>query len=185
MTSGERTDTDGCTVRRVHADEWREARRLRLQALADPAAPVAFLETRQGASSRPDAFWQDRTRVASRGDGVVQVVAVADDGTWVGTVTGLLEEVGSGDVAGGDVEHRQVHLVAVYLDPVHRGRGLLGRLVDEAVAWARERGADRVRLFVHADNPRAQAAYRRLGFATTGRGFTSEAGPELEMVLVR
>jgi ribosomal protein S18 acetylase RimI-like enzyme len=159
----------GCTVRRVRADEWREARALRLEALADPAAPVAFLET----------------RTAAQGDGVVQVVAVSDDGVWVGTVTGLLEEVGTGDVAGGDVERRQVHLVAVYLDPAHRGRGLLGRLVDEAVAWAGERGADGVRLFVHTDNPRAQAAYRRLGFTETGRGFTSETGQELEMVLTR
>jgi ribosomal protein S18 acetylase RimI-like enzyme len=185
VRSGERTDTERYTVRRVRADEWREARDLRLEALADPAAPVAFLETRETASARPDAFWQDRTRTAARGDGVVQVVAVADDGTWVGTVTGLLEEAGSGDVAGGDVERRQVHLVAVYLDPAHRGRGLLGRLVDEAVAWGRERGAEQVRLFVHRDNPRARAAYRRLGFARTGRGFTSETGRELEMVLAR
>jgi ribosomal protein S18 acetylase RimI-like enzyme len=74
-----------------------------------------------------------------------------------------------------------VHLVAVYVSPEHRGRGLLGRLVDEAIAWARGRDAGHARLFVHVNNPRAQAAYRRLGFALTGRGFTSDAGEELEM----
>ncbi len=173
---------DGYVVRRVGADEWPQARALRLEALADPAAPVAFLETLERASARPGDFWRLRTRHAAQGEEAVQVVAVArDGGRWVGTVTCLLEEPGSGDVAGDAVERRQVHLVAVYVSPEHRGRGVLGRLVDEALAWARWRGAGRARLFVHVDNPRAQAAYRRLGFVLTGRGFTSDAGEELEM----
>lgn len=169
-------------VRRVRAEEWPQARALRLEALADPAAPVAFLETLADAQERPDEFWRLRARDAARGDAVVQVVAVArENGHWVGTVTGLLEEPGNQDVAGRVVERRQVHLVAVYVNPEHRGRGLLGRLADEALAWARGRGVERARLFVHVDNPRAQAAYGRLGFAPTGQSFTGEAGEELEM----
>lgn len=173
---------DGYEVRRVGADEWIQARALRLEALADPAAPVAFLETLETASSRPGEFWRLRTRHAAQGEEAVQVVAVVrDGGRWVGTVTGLLEEPGAEDVAGDAVERRQVHLVAVYVNPEHRGRGLVGRLVDEALVWARGRDAGHARLFVHVDNPRALTAYRRLGFDLTGRGFRSDAGEELEM----
>lgn len=182
MTTDVAAGDDAYDVRRVRSEEWPLARALRLEALADPAAPVAFLETREAAASRPDAFWRTRVRTAARGVDAVQVVGVARaDGRWVGTVTGLLEEPGVGDLAGGVVEQRQVHLVAVYVDADHRGRGLLGRLVDETLAWARERGAQAARLFVHVDNPRARAAYGRLGFTASGRGFTSTAGREREL----
>ncbi len=176
------TADDPYEVRRVRADEWRRARELRLEALADPVAPLAFLETLETATSRPAEFWRARTRNAARGDDVVQVVAVAREGDrWVGTVTGLLEEPGSADLAGGQVERRQAHLVGVYVNPGHRGHGLLGRLADATLAWARGRGVEHARLFVHVDNARARAAYVGLGFAPTGRGFRSDAGEELEM----
>lgn len=169
-------------VRRVRADEWRQARALRLEALADPLAPLAFLETLEAATSRPAELWRSRTRDAARGDDVVQVVAVSrDDGRWVGTMTGLLEEPGSEDLAGWRVARRQLHVVAVYVSPAHRGKGLLGRLADGTLAWARGRGVEHARLFVHVDNARAQAAYGRLGFVLTGRAFRSGAGEELEM----
>ena len=38
----------------------------------------------------------------------------------------------------------------------------------KVVAWARERGAERVRLMVHEGNPRAQGAYRKAGFVPSG-----------------
>ncbi|AEG42849.1 GNAT family N-acetyltransferase [Isoptericola variabilis] len=182
MTRADAT-TPGYEVRRVRADEWRQARDLRLEALADPAAPIAFLESLEAARAHPDGFWRTRTRNAARGDDVVQVVAVEPaGGRWVGTLTALLEQPGADDVAGDVVARRQVMLVAVYVSPGHRGRGLLGRLVDEALSWARGRGAEEARLFAHTDNARARAAYERLGFTGTGRSFASDAGQELEMV---
>lgn len=41
-------------------------------------------------------------------------------------------------------------------------------LVDGALAWAWERGLERVRLFVHEKNGRAEAFYRKTGFVPTG-----------------
>ena len=170
------------TVRRARAEEWRETRELRLAALQDPAAPVAFLETHEAAGSRPDAFWQDRARNAATSDVVGAFVAVDAAGRWVGTTTGLVEEPGATDVLGGPVERRQVHLVGVFVRPEHRGAGLLGELFDGVQEWARGQGVERARLCVHVDNPRAQAAYRKLGFAPSGATFMLEAGQELELV---
>ncbi|MGW8565324.1 GNAT family N-acetyltransferase [Isoptericola sp. NPDC055881] len=176
------TTTPSLTVRRARAEEWRETRELRLAALRDPAAPVAFLETHDAAEARPDEFWQQRATTAATSDAVCAFVAVDADGRWVGATTGLIEEPGATDVLGGPVEQRQVHLVGVFVRPEARGAGVLGRLFDGVQEWARGQGVERVRLCVHVDNARAQAAYRKLGFAPSGVRFTLEQGEELEMV---
>ncbi|MFB7367974.1 GNAT family N-acetyltransferase, partial [Streptomyces hydrogenans] len=76
-------------IRPVLADEWERARELRLAALSDPVAHLAFLETHEDAVTRPDDFWRERTAAAAAtGDGRVrQFVAEAPDGGWLGTVT--------------------------------------------------------------------------------------------------
>ncbi|MFE7404931.1 GNAT family N-acetyltransferase [Isoptericola sp. NPDC057559] len=176
------TTSPPLTVRRARAEEWRETRALRLAALLDPAAPVAFLETHEVAEAKPDVFWEHRARTAATSDAVAAFVAVDDAGRWVATTTGLVEEPGATEVLGGPVEQRQVHLVGVFVRPEFRGAGLLGRLFDGAQEWARAQGVERARLCVHVDNPRAQAAYRKLGFTPSGVRFTLDQGEELEMV---
>ncbi len=177
--------TPGYTVRPVRAHEWREVKALRLTALRDDAAPIAFLETYDDAASRPDEFWRDRTRGSSLDAGddaaVRQFAAATDDGTWVGTATVLVERAGDVDFAGAVVPESGGHVVGVFLHPAHRGRGLLGDLLGAATDWARERGLPRARLHVHADNGRAQRAYEKAGFVATGARITAVNGPELEM----
>lgn len=175
------TTTGTVTVRRVRADEWRAVKELRLAALQDPMAPVAFLETYETAAARPDGFWQDRAQGNATGDAVAGFAAVAA-GRWVGTVTALVEEPGQTDVLGGPVRRRQVHLVGVFVRPEHRGAGLLRRLFAAAEEWARSRGVEVARLCVHVDNPRAQAAYRKIGYTPSGERFILTAGEEIEMV---
>ncbi len=173
------------TVRPTRADEWREIRGLRLQALSDEVAPMAFLETHEAAVARPDEFWQDRARSSSVDAGGAawarQFVAVADDGRWVGMVVALVERTGDENLAGAVVDRPVGHLVAVYLAPGHRGRGVLTDLFAAATGWLRERGLDRARLFVHTENVRAQRAYEKAGFRATGVRITTVAGTELEM----
>lgn len=169
-------------VRRVAADDWPRLKAMRLEALQDPAAPIAFLETHDQALGRPDSFWQERAAGAAAGQTVAQFVAISAAGEWVGSATGLREEPGADDWSGRPIEHRQVHVVGVWVRPDQRGTGLLGRLVDAIAAWAREYGVDRLRLLVHEDNARAQAAYRKLGFAPTGSIVALTAGNEIEMV---
>ncbi|HJQ07573.1 MAG TPA: GNAT family N-acetyltransferase [Nocardioides sp.] len=168
-------------VRTVRAEEWPALRAFRLQALRDDAAPVAFVRTHDEEAAEPDSFWIDRAANVARGETATQVVGVAD-GAFAGTVIGLLEEPGSVDWAGVPIERRQVLLVGVYVAPEARGSGLLGRLVDAVADWARGLGVDRLRLQVHAENPRAEAAYRKLGFELTGASVAIPVGVEREMV---
>ncbi|MDH6451198.1 MULTISPECIES: GNAT family N-acetyltransferase [unclassified Streptomyces] len=156
-------------IRSVRADEWPAAKELRLAALQDPVAPLAFLETYAEAVARPDSYWRERTAGGAEGaDGAQTIIAEAPDGRWVATVTVLLEEPGTTDWAGFAVERKQGHLVGVFVRPEERGSGLTDVLFDAAVEWAWAHGAERVRLIVHEDNGRAQRFYRKVGFEPTG-----------------
>ncbi|MFG2604213.1 GNAT family N-acetyltransferase [Streptomyces sp. NPDC048514] len=181
--------SDDYVVRAIRPDDWAAVRRLRLDALRDPVAHLAFLETYDDAVVKPDAFWQERAvGSGENSESARQIIAEAPDGTWAGTVTVLIEEAGSKDWSGKLVERRQGHVVGVFVRPEHRGNGLIKALFDAGVSWAWQQGAERVRLFVHADNARAQGAYRRLGFEPSGLmvSFTkNEAEKEWEFVLER
>uniref|UniRef100_UPI0036D99D9C GNAT family N-acetyltransferase n=1 Tax=Lysinibacillus capsici TaxID=2115968 RepID=UPI0036D99D9C len=183
------TGAEKYTVRFIRAEEWPAVKALRLASLQDPMAHVAFLETYEQAVSRPDSFWQERAAGCADGAlGVRQIIAEGVDGTWVGSVTVLIEEAGSTDWAGWPVERRQGHLVGVYMRPEERGRGLTERLFDAAVEWAWSRDVERVRLIVHEANPRAQAFYRKVGFVPSGRTVTvagHDGQSEWEFVLER
>jgi ribosomal protein S18 acetylase RimI-like enzyme len=64
--------------------------------------------------------------------------------------------------------------------------GLAGRLLDAVMAWARDRGAERVHLWVTEGNSPAIALYERFGFAFTGESApvrSDSALKELKMVL--
>ncbi|MCX4970375.1 GNAT family N-acetyltransferase [Streptomyces sp. NBC_00654] len=186
-------------IRPVLAEEWPLARELRLAALQDPMAPLAFLETYESALGKPDEFWQGRTADAAAGVNVTQFVAEAPDGAWVGTVTVLVERP-EGEARFGDApEVNQGHLVGVFVRPEARGTGVTDALFRAAVDWAwslSEPWLERVRLYVHENNPRAAAFYRRFGFVPSGQtvpmpGGASDREPdqepdlELEYVLGR
>jgi ribosomal protein S18 acetylase RimI-like enzyme len=58
--------------------------------------------------------------------------------------------------------------------------------MEPLAGWAREQGMAELRLEVHEDNPRAAAAYRKIGFVETGRRRPyplDPSGEELEMAL--
>lgn len=55
----------------------------------------------------------------------------------------------------------EAYLLNVYTDPAHRRRGLARRLMDEMLAWCRERGLARVVLHASDDGV---ALYTSLGF---------------------
>ncbi|MEU9181283.1 GNAT family N-acetyltransferase [Streptomyces sp. NPDC048550] len=163
---------DQYVVRAVQGDEWEKVKELRIAALRDPAAPVAFLETLAQAESRPDEFWRDRAQGASHGRHARQFVAEAPDGQWAGSVTVLVEEGGTADFFERAVERTQGHVVGVFVRAEQRGTGVTDALFTAALdwAWSLEGPAlERVRLFVHEDNPRAGAFYRRFGFRASGQ----------------
>lgn len=171
----------GVPVRRVRADDWRSARALRLDALRDEAAGIAFLETYDRAAAEPDVFYQGRTARASTGDEVAQFVAI-DGPAWVGSVTVIAQRAGSLDYHGLPVEQSRATVVGVFVRREHRGSGLVDRLLETCAQWAGDLGFELLTLGVHQDNVRAQGAYRRAGFAPSGVTFESTIGPEIEMV---
>ena len=168
------------SVRRVRAGEWREVRALRGEAVRDPDAAIAFLESAVQVASRTDDFWRERTVRAAESEIAAQFVAVAD-GAWVGSMTVLIRATGQADHLGRIVDDRRADVVGVYVAPAHRGAGVVDLLFDAVAGWVGARGLRRLTLDVHADNPRAEAAYRRNGFVPTGVTFTGPIGPEKEM----
>ncbi|QNP71821.1 GNAT family N-acetyltransferase [Streptomyces roseirectus] len=173
---------DDIEVRAVRPDEWRAVRELRLAALQDDAAPLAFFDTYESAVKQPDSFWQERAA------GARQFVAVGAGGEWVGGLAVLVEEAGSLDWAGLPVERRQGQVVGVYVRPAARGGGVVvGGLFRAALEYAWEIGLDRVRLLVHEENRRAVTAYERIGFVASGVVVPIEGadGNELEYVYAR
>ncbi|MFD0532163.1 hypothetical protein ACFQ1I_45425 [Kitasatospora arboriphila] len=47
-------------IRAVTVEDWQRVKELRLDALRDPVAGIAFLETYDNAVTKPDGFWQER-----------------------------------------------------------------------------------------------------------------------------
>ncbi|WP_345617523.1 GNAT family N-acetyltransferase [Streptomyces ziwulingensis] len=174
-------------IRPVRADEWIAVRELRLRALRDPVAHLAFLETYEQAVERSDTYWQERTvRSAEDAEGARQVIAEGPGGQWLGSVTVLIEESGTIDWAGFPVERRQGHIVGVFVRGEWRGSGLTKALFAAGLDWAWASGAERVRLIVHEENGRARGLYRKLGFAPSGVTVPLAAAPgavEVEYVL--
>lgn len=163
-------------VRRVLASDARRVRGIRLEALRDSAAGIAFHETPAQAEEHSDEFWQDRTVAAALSDSAAQFIAEAGR-DWVGTATVLLPSAVLRPQPGG-----RALLVAVYVRPSQRGIGVLDALVDAAAGWADDEGMTELALEVHVDNLRAQRAYARLGFTATGRIVAGPNGKEQEMI---
>lgn len=173
------------TVRALRAEEWAAARDLRLRALQDPVAGKAFFETLDAARARPDAAWQELVRSLSPDDPGSrdgrQLVGVASGGEFVATLTVRLQRAGEGEFGGGTITRDRGMLLGVWVAPEARGQGVLDELVDAAGAWTASRGVDRMTLWVHEENLRAQRVYARLGFTPTGQRVVEAIGPEIAM----
>lgn len=163
-------------VRRVVEEDWPLLRDVRLEMLRD--TPLAYLETLADAEPRTEAEWRFRSNRGSAGP--TDLALAAEDperpDRWVGYLACFVDTPGQG------------HVVSVYVTPSHRATGLAGQMLDGVVAWARgEAGLDRLHLYVHEDNARAHAFYRRYGFTETGRAMPYELAAsqvEIEMAML-
>jgi GNAT superfamily N-acetyltransferase len=146
-------------IRRVRTDEWRELRELRLEALK--SAPDAFWTRYDEALERPDEAWREWTAMPCH-------VAVEAD-RLVGMVAGFSDED----------DTTTAHLIAMYVTPAARGRGVGAALVEAQLAWARDEGYERTTLMVNLANGAAVALYERLGFRHTGMRAPLREGPHV------
>jgi [ribosomal protein S18]-alanine N-acetyltransferase len=81
----------------------------------------------------------------------------------------------------------EAHLTTVAVTPEHQHRGLGTALLAAAAGIARDHGARHLTLEVAAGNERAQALYRRFGFAPVGvrKGYYQLTGEDAVVMWVR
>lgn len=151
-------------IRRLYPEDWKTLRDLRLAALAD--APSAFGGTYAQSADHTREEWVNRLRQPTT------AFFVADhDDRPVGIVGGLIKD-GEPDA----------HLMSMWVAPPARGRRLGIALIDAVVAWARERDAPRLRLWVSEPNDDARALYRRHGFTDTGESEPLLSDPSITVL---
>jgi GNAT superfamily N-acetyltransferase len=138
-------------IRRIGADEGLRLRALRLRALAD--APLAFGSTLAREETFPESVWHERAASGARGGDRITLVA-EHDGQWIGIATGLARDPDDTDDPRPAPEARQ--------------RGVGRALVEAVVAWARQRQAAALGLWVTSVNAPAIALYTACGFRRTG-----------------
>lgn len=151
------------SVRRLRPDDWQVWRAVRLAALGQ--APGAFGSTLAREQRFTESDWRGRL-----GPGGVKVVAtLGESAETVGCAGGVVP-------AGADA----VLLIAMWISPGHRGRGIGDALVTEVVDWARENGWSRVVLDVADGNDAARRLFLRNGFEPTGQRAPLPSNPAVE-----
>jgi GNAT superfamily N-acetyltransferase len=151
------------TIERMGPADWERVRSLRLAALIE--SPDAFSMNLALEVGRSPESWQER-------------LVREDVATWLATEEGR----DLGIVVGAPYEGvpDAVGLYSMWVAPPARGRGIAGALVDAVLAWARQRGAQRVLLDVADLNSAALHLYERKGFVATGqRGVLSAERPHV------
>jgi ribosomal protein S18 acetylase RimI-like enzyme len=73
-------------------------------------------------------------------------------------------------------------IVAMWVDPSYRRRGIGQALLYEITSWAMSRGLERFQLEVTETNAAAESLYRRSGFVPTGRTRPLPSNPQLEVI---
>jgi GNAT superfamily N-acetyltransferase len=136
------------TVQVLGGDDWSRWRELRLRALQD--SPSAFGSTYAQELAHEEADWRDRLEDESS----VSVLAVTDD-VPVGIAAGFPDLPGL------------LHVVAMWVAPAARGRGVSHDLLGALEDWAGAR-ALRLHLDVNTANTTARRSYQRYGFRGTG-----------------
>ena len=141
------------TVRRLGAGEADLLRDLRLRALGD--APMAFGST----LAREEGYEPERWErwAADSASGERQAIFIAEP--QAGMASGVID----------DEDRALAHLYAMWVAPQARGTGAGKALVEAVVAWAADRGAERLTTSVTEGNAAAAALYAAAGFTDSGR----------------
>jgi len=136
-------------LRRVRTAEWARLRELRLRALRTD--PLAFGSTLRAELELSEPHWRDRARSGA---------TAPETATWVAEQGGDL--VGLATLAR---TPNGPQLFGMWVDPVARGRGVGGKLLDSLLEWARKTwGPGPIRLEVNPDQGSAVRLYRSRGF---------------------
>lgn len=132
-------------IRTTQKDDWKLLKQIRLAALRD--TPTAFGVSYQAAAADSDAQWQ----VRAAGERT-QFWLALDDGRPVGLV------------GAGFRDASRYELIAMWVEPAARGKGVADELVAAVKARAVALGLEALFLEVAPGNARAVQFYQRHGF---------------------
>jgi GNAT superfamily N-acetyltransferase len=156
-------------VRQADAGDWEELRKLRLRALAD--APYAFSSTLEQEAAFPEEVWRQWAE-----GGPASADFIAREGC---ANIGMVAIFAEPSVPG------RMQLLAMWVDPDYRRRGVARALMNQAVRWARDRQAREVILWVADQNGAAGRLYEQMGFRPTGGRQPLASHPELTESMLR
>lgn len=159
---------DAIRARRLTPDDLPLLKSLRLEALSED--PDAFGSTYEREADRTDEEWQRWFT-----GGAVFVAESAEHGA-VGLVAG--REVHA-------ARPRTAQLVAMWVQPPHRGTGAADALVRAVLRWAASEGIVIVKLDVVGGNVAASKLYVRHGFYPTGNVTERERDGAIEVEMQR
>jgi GNAT superfamily N-acetyltransferase len=148
----------GVVIRRAETDDWSACRDIRLRALRDE--PQAYESTFEDEQHLSDQRWRDRIARAS-------TFLAVDRAKLVGMAVALVQDDGD------------LMIVAMYVAPEVRGRGIAARLIDEIAKLALTQGACRLVLDLADGNAAAERSYRRYGFVPTGERTPMRRDPSI------
>jgi GNAT superfamily N-acetyltransferase len=142
-------------VVRLTCDDWRLLREVRLAALAE--APYAYGSSLAAERDFDESRWRQRL-----GSGLWAVARDEEPAGLVGTYL---------------PDEDTPMLIALWVSPGRRGRGVGDVLVSEVFQWAAENRWSQVVLRVAEGNDAARKLFLRHGFRPTGRRQPLESDP--------
>jgi GNAT superfamily N-acetyltransferase len=126
------------------------------------------------------AFSPQKQLAEIRNPDIDTFIAAGPDGRWAG-----FAQLCAGKRSSGVPEQGSIELWRFYIDKPWHGQGVAARLMDAAKQRARRRGATTLWLGVWERNARAQAFYRKHGFARVGsQVFVVGSDPQTDDVLL-
>ena len=125
--------------------------------------------------------WSPARQLAEIRDPAVDTFILTDDaGAWLG-----FAQLRAGKVHESVPSEGAIELMRFYVDRPWQGRGVATELMQVVKQRARRRGATTLWLGVWENNPRAQAFYRKHGFATVGsQVFVVGTDPQSDHVMM-
>jgi ribosomal protein S18 acetylase RimI-like enzyme len=139
-------DLSAVKVRATTEADWEILKAIRLASLQD--SPAAFGLSHVAAAAYSEQQWRERASPRTQPEFLLAI----DQEQAVGLIGGAVSPT------------QEYNLIAMWVHPRCRGKGVAGRLVDAIKTRAIERGHRRVVLSVSPDNARATSPYRRHGF---------------------
>jgi ribosomal protein S18 acetylase RimI-like enzyme len=159
-------------VRRITAGDAERIRTVRLASLRSD--PLAFGSTYAAEAAYSDAEWAEWAAGDAEGDELATMLAL-DGGDPVGVVAAYRD----------DDDRSLYHVIAMWVDPAYRGRGLGRELLAAIEQWVMRVGGASIQLDVADSATEAVSLYESSGYAPDGHRRPSPHTPGITHVSLR